>query len=152
MDAFLKNIFEYHAQLNRELIDYLKKHEGVITPEMHRLFCHMLNAHQLWNSRILNTPSFRVFQLHDPAKYGELDEANTALSLHILNTYPLLDTISYTDTEGKYFQNTIGEILFHIGNHHTHHRGQLMKMFRDKGLTPLIIDYIYTTRRAVNKT
>lgn len=147
MKDFFTEIFAYHSKLNRETIAYFQEHQQDISPEMHRLFCHMLNAHQLWNARILNTPAFGVFQLHDPEKYSEIEKHNTELSLNILQTYPLSDLISYRDTKGNEFENSIQEILFHIGNHHMHHRGQLMKLLRDAGLEPLIIDYIYVSRQ-----
>ncbi|THD67567.1 hypothetical protein E7Z59_07855 [Robertkochia marina] len=147
MNDFFKEIFAYHSKLNRETILYFQEHETAITPQMRRLFCHMLNAHQLWNARILNTPAFSVFQLHEPEKYPELERHNTELSLNILQTYPLSDLINYQDTQGNEFENSIKEILFHIGNHHMHHRGQLMTMLRDAGLEPLIIDYIYVSRK-----
>lgn len=150
MQHFFKQIFEYHSGLNNELIDYFEQHQEGVTPEMHYLFCHMLNAHQVWNSRILRTPSFGVFQRHEPGNYREINTGNTELSLNILHTYPLTDTISYTDTEGHPFVNTIGEVMFHIGNHHTHHRGQIMKLLREAGLDPLITDFIYTSRRPLS--
>lgn len=149
MDSFFRKIFDYHFKLNADLISLIHDREEVISPEIHRLFCHMLNAHQIWNARILKAPAYKVFQLHDPKDYSEIDRSNRELSLNILHTYKLTDSVQYNDTKGRAFENTIEEVLFHIGNHHTHHRAQIMKMLREKGLQPLITDYIYVTRKTL---
>jgi len=47
------------------------------------------------------------------------------------------DTLQYKNIEGKEFNNTIADIVMHVMNHSTFHRGQLISMFRDVGITKL---------------
>lgn len=44
------------------------------------------------------------------------------------------------------FTNTIGDILFHIVNHSTYHRGQIASDFRESDIEPLNTDYIMFKR------
>jgi uncharacterized damage-inducible protein DinB len=44
------------------------------------------------------------------------------------------------------FTNTIKDILFHIINHSTNHRGQIAVDFRNNGLEPLVLDYVFYKR------
>lgn len=42
-------------------------------------------------------------------------------------------TITYHSMDGTPFTNTVGEILMHVMNHGTYHRGQLITMLRAAG-------------------
>ena len=48
--------------------------------------------------------------------------------------------------KGNLFENKIDDILFHIINHSTYHRGQIMMLFRESGLEPIFSDYIFHKR------
>ena len=54
--------------------------------------------------------------------------------------------IDYENSEGRLFNNTVQDILFHIINHSTHHRGQISTDFRQNGLEPLQLDYVFYKR------
>jgi uncharacterized damage-inducible protein DinB len=54
--------------------------------------------------------------------------------------------ISYQNTKGEAYQNTIKDIMFHIINHSSYHRGQVMMLVRNAGLEPIPTDYILTKR------
>jgi uncharacterized damage-inducible protein DinB len=57
------------------------------------------------------------------------------------------NTIEYKNLEGKEFNNTIADIVMHVMNHSTFHRGQLISMFRDVGITEIApTDFIFFCR------
>jgi len=60
-----REIFEYHFELNNQIIELLKKEMNSLPERTFPLFCHILNAHQIWNARILNQKSFGVHQIHE---------------------------------------------------------------------------------------
>lgn len=125
----------------------MRAHLEQIPEEFPALFSHMLNAHQIWNSRILQTPSFGVHQNHLPQTWASIDEANFKNSLLILESRDLAETIAYTNSQGTGFVNSIQEILFHAANHHSHHRAQIMSGLRKAGFEPLATDYIFYKRK-----
>ena len=49
----------------------------------------------------------------------------------------LSTTISYTTMGGKPYSNTVEEIIYHVVNHGTFHRGQIVTMLRANGVTKL---------------
>ncbi len=54
----------------------------------------------------------------------------------------LNEPISYRDMAGNPHQSLPGEIVFHVVNHGTHHRGQVSGFLRALGYTPPPIDLI----------
>ena len=50
----------------------------------------------------------------------------------------------YRNTQGLEFQNNFGEVVEHLFNHQTHHRGQvstlLNQLGKDIGITDFIVD------------
>ncbi len=112
------------------------------------LFSHMLNAHHLWNARILGKkPDYDVWQLHDVQDWGDIHYENQRASFEITtNADDFEKRIDYENTKGRLFTNTLQDILFHIINHSTHHRGQIATDFRANGLEPIPLDYIFYKR------
>ena len=54
----------------------------------------------------------------------------------------------YTNLRGEPFDDTYEETLFHVVNHGTYHRGQLIMMLREAGVTSLPgTDLIHYLRR-----
>lgn len=143
---FFKDIFDYHHELNQQLADQFNLHLELIPEEPQKLFSHMLNAHQVWNSRILKQPSFQVWQFNSPANYKPIDGQNYADTLRILQEKDLSEALQYVDSRGNAYTNTAQQILFHVNNHFTYHRGQLASRFKALGLTPMISDYIFYRR------
>lgn len=75
-----------------------------------------------------------------------IDRINYEHSLLILGDSDLDKTIHYTNTREQVFNNSIRDILFHIINHSTYHRGQIATEFRQNGLDPLVTDFIVYKR------
>ena len=49
-----------------------------------------------------------------------------------------LQKIVYTNMKGDAYENTVEEILYHLVNHGTYHRGQIITLLRDSGITQLV--------------
>lgn len=113
-----------------------------------KLFSHILNAHHLWNCRIEGVPSkYGVWQIHDPAAWEELHEDNQRYTFTVLTqTDNFNRQIDYESVDGEPYTNTLQDILFHIINHATHHRGQIASELRREGIPPIELDYIFFKR------
>ena len=56
---------------------------------------------------------------------------------------PMLDHVfQYFSLKKESFKQPIFQMLLHVFNHGTYHRGQLSHFLRDQGLTPPSTDYI----------
>ncbi len=68
--------------------------------------------------------------------------------LHSMEQVPddLNKRVEYENSEGRTFANDVKDILFHVVNHSTHHRGQIMMDLRVSGIAPEPLDYIFYKR------
>jgi len=146
MKQFFKDIFEYHHHYNGKLIDQLLEYVELISERSMPLLSHMMNAHQIWNSRIAKTEPVEVNAVYSLEDCRRMDAANFAHTHRIISSSELDRRISYQNTKGGAFENSIQEILFHIANHHTHHRGQIISDLRQRGMVPIATDYILYKR------
>lgn len=147
MKAFFHQLFDYNFYCNKKFIETCAQLEH-IPEQSHRLFSHVLNAHHLWNARILGqAPALAVWDVHEVKAWGDLHYQNQRDSFEIItNADPLDRRITYESSEGRTYTNTLQDILFHVINHSTHHRAQIASDFRTNGLEPLALDYIFYKR------
>ncbi len=146
MKQFFKEIFEYHHHFNQKLLIEIEKHIEKLPERTFPLFCHVLNAHQVWNSRILNFTSFGVRDIHKIEDCAEIDRTNSSDTLKVIESEGFEKIIHYKTFRGQEFSNSVRDILFHSSNHSTHHRGQIVSDFRQAGIEPIVTDYIFYKR------
>ncbi len=147
MKQFFKDIFGYNHHFNQKLLDAFIDNQDKPSEKSLKLLHHILNAHQIWNNRIdPKQVTFGVWEIHNIQDSKNIDEANYEQTLHILDTFDLNETINYSNSKGQVFNNTVTEILFHVANHSTYHRGQIATEFKQNGLNPLVTDYIFYKR------
>ncbi|GAB2769896.1 DinB family protein [Salinimicrobium soli] len=146
MKDFFIDIFTYHHHFNQELLKIFQRNQDRLSTRTIPLFSHVLNAHQIWNSRILNTKTLQVQEVHSLDDCKLLDDENFELTLKILDEFDLMNRIQYRNSKGDKFENSVQEILFHIANHSTHHKGQLISDLRQQEIEPPVTDYIFYKR------
>jgi uncharacterized damage-inducible protein DinB len=147
MKVFFNELFDYNFYCNKKIIDNAMAIEKV--PEKSQeLFSHILNAHHIWNARILRRPSdFGIWDKHAIKDWADIHYENQRSSFDITtNADNFEKRIDYENTEGRLFTNTLQDILFHIINHSTNHRGQIATDFRNNNIEPIVLDYVYYKR------
>ncbi|TBW28371.1 DinB family protein [Gramella sp. KN1008] len=149
MKDHLKDLLEYSHYFNVELIK--KFNDGdlhlAIPENSLKVFSHILNAQHIWNSRLEERETeFDVWTVHSKDELMELENNNFEKSLSILERLELDKSIFYKNSKGEQFQNSVQQILFHIVNHSTYHRGQIAFEMRKSGLEPVASDYIIYKR------
>ena len=144
MKHFFKELFQYSTFFNRQLIDKMIQKQDQLSEKSLKVMSHMLNAHHVWNARIENKKSlFGIWQIHTIEELMEIELSNSEMSLAILEKYDLDEIIHYTNTTGIKFENSVRDILFHVINHTTYHRGQIATDFRQNNIEPILTEYIY---------
>ncbi|WP_025145559.1 DinB family protein [Pedobacter jeongneungensis] len=140
-----------------EIINYTELADGRIieifklaTVELsdaERLFSHVLNAQHIWAQRISGKkPLYGVWDIHSKENFERLSADNFKLIRETMNNNPLDKRIIYTNSRGDQYENRIDEILFHLFNHSTYHRGQVVTLLKKAGFTPPVTDYIMLKR------
>ncbi|WP_312824933.1 DinB family protein [Epilithonimonas sp.] len=141
------DLLEYNSHFNQLLIKIYLENKDSFNEKMTLLLNHILNAQQIWNSRIIIEESFGVWQINPDEKLSEINQSNFENSIKILNERNLDEIIAYRNSKGDDFQNSILEILFHFINHSTYHRGQIAMLMKQVGLEPINTDYIFYKRK-----
>ena len=144
MEGFLQQLFDYNFYCNKKMIQQCSGLDHV--PEnCIRLFTHILNAHHIWNHRILGeSAEFGVWDVHAIDSWEDIHYENQRTSFEIIsNTDNFEKRVEYVNSEGKGFTKDLKTILFHIVNHSTHHRGQIMMELRNTGIVPEPLDYVH---------
>lgn len=144
VQGFFQELFAYSHAQNAELIRVFSENENVLPHFSVRIFNHILNAHCIWNHRMLyRSHDLDVWQIHDTEALDTLNNENFKCSTAILESGDLDEMIDYINSKQVNYRRTVKDILFHIVNHSTYHRGQIAMDFRQHGLEPLVSDYIF---------
>lgn len=131
MKPFFKELFEYSHHYNQQLAELLTTHANKAPEKALQLFNHILDAHHIWNHRIEGKkPELGVWDINPMETLKEMDKTNFDHSLQILDRFDLNETIQYSTSKGIPFQSSVRDILFHVINHSTYHRGQIAMEFR----------------------
>lgn len=147
MKNFFKDLFEYNYNSNYKLIENFQNDSIRFSEKSHSLISHILNAQNIWNHRILEiSTEFKVWTLHPAKDLSIINSHNLEQSLDIIESISLEKVLEYKTTTGQLFSNKVSEILFHIINHSTYHRGQIISDMKISGIEPLNTDYIFYKR------
>ena len=112
-----------------------------------KFFSHIFNAHHVWNARIIGIKQeMGIWDSHPWEDLEALNANNYDQTLSIIENFDLERMIAYTNSHGVDLENKVKEILFHLVNHSTYHRGQLMAELRAAGLEAVSTDYIFYKR------
>lgn len=133
--------------MNKRLIELISKNLNQVSVKSIDLLNHILNAHQIWNARINKQASFEVWQTHNFSDLVEINESNFKNTLQIIDSRNLEELISYSNSKGEIFSNTIDDVLFHVINHSTYHRAQITTDLKISQLEPANTDYIFYCRK-----
>lgn len=147
MNFFFIDLFEYNRFCNQKYSEVLINYAGPRPAHTIQLFSHIVNAHQIWNSRINgNQPQAGVWEVHNLEEIKKNDEINFETSLMILRSLDLEKPVTYINSKGASYTNPVKEILFHVINHSTYHRGQLASVLKQNDIQPPVTDYIFYKR------
>lgn len=148
MEQVLRELLAYNDDANRRFIETIRQAK----PSSERvavIFSHILNAHTIWNTRIGGvSPEGGVWTVHPVDAWEERNRANFQRTREILDSDSLVRVVAYRDSRGNPYENQVGEILLHVFNHSTYHRGQLAILLGQESKTPPVTDFIVYLRDA----
>jgi uncharacterized damage-inducible protein DinB len=143
MKTFFLDLFNYNDHYNDKIITTLNENPANISDRCMKLLSHVLNVHRIWNYKIkAGEDLYERFEIHPIQECHDINKKNHEDSILILDTFDLDRPIQYALSTGQSFTNSIRDLLFHVINHSTYHRGQIATEFRQSGLEPLMTDYL----------
>lgn len=144
MKQFLTSFFTYNFQINQGLAARFKSYDFQLDSEICRLANHLLNAHQIWLDRINGSGSLKSPWEDFPIQtFSERNRKLYDLTLALLESQNLEETILFKTFAGVEIEKKALDILVHVVNHSTYHRGQIAMKMRSKGFEPVASDYIH---------
>ncbi|WP_338469593.1 DinB family protein [Niallia sp. XMNu-256] len=155
---------QYDQWANLKLLDHIEqlpedvfdKPMNSVFPTIAETFYHIFRGKRIWFKRslphLVMDESITDFHNIPHAKESFVKLHNILIEA-VHDHYENLDVIVYQSPKGNTFQNQFHEIIFHLANHGTYHRGNIAAMIRECGYKGTSTDYIQFLRdTAKNKT
>ena len=111
------------------------------------LLTHLLRAERVWHARIHEGPG-PIAQLWEPLPLADLPSLAEACALGWqtlladLSAEGLASIVAYHNSKGEQFEQRLGDVLDHVVNHGTYHRGQIVLLLRQAGFAAPVTDLI----------
>lgn len=159
--AYFRQFANYNAWANAKLYDAAaalpdeayRRDGGAFFGSVEGTLNHILVADRIWCWRLdgRGTPPDRLDRIlyHDLA---ELRAARDAEDRRIrdyidgLEDAAFLGSLTYSNMSGTSFSQPLNQVLAHVFNHQTHHRGQAHGLISRFGGTAPELDFIYYIR------
>jgi len=109
---------------------------------------HLLSADWIWLRRwkgtsptaMLNPADFSDFAALR-AKWAEVEKEQMAF-VEQLTDELLASRLAYTNTKGERSEYPLGQLMQHVVNHSSYHRGQITSFLRQLGAEPVATDFL----------
>lgn len=148
MIPHLRRLLRYDAWANRETLTSLRNASP--PAKSLRWMAHIVGAETLWMARLHGeTPSVAVWPELDLDECAERLTELSRLWPEYLDHHhdSLSEPVSYINSQGESWTNTVEEILTHVSIHSAYHRGQIASDVRAAGMVPAYTDYIHAVRQ-----
>jgi uncharacterized damage-inducible protein DinB len=142
-DFFLK-WYSYNAWANRRIINGLER-QSVSDEKILSIMGHLVSANFIWLNRIKDLPksNYELWGKYDVPVLKQMVEAADDQWMSFLREHEDFDRVlKYRNYVGDYFENNVQQIMIHLVNHGSYHRGQVAMLLRQKGFEPINTDYI----------
>lgn len=161
----IRSLFEYNRWANRRFFeviaalpdDQIMAHVESSFPSILYTFAHIVGAEWVWLRRWKGeNPS----TLPDWLVNASLEKLRTQLSeveserevfAGSLRDEDLQQVLDYRTLDGTAYRNRLEDLLVHVVNHSTYHRGQLTTMLRQLGVRPVATDFVLFKREAAGR-
>ena len=149
MQQHYKKLWAYDKWATETLLQALEQHTPA-NQNIYILLSHCLSASRIWLDRCKGLP-----HTEDRFKARTLAEIKTDLEnynhewvayIDSIPTDAFAATINYTTIAGQPFKNVLNDIITHVINHGTHHRGAVIALMKAEGYTLPLLDYIVFVR------
>ena len=150
MDALtqIRRLYEHAAWADVAIVCALRAAPDAGEPW--REYAHILGAESTWMARLTEQGSaIGIWPVLEPREVERLSvDVGRAVAIYVagLDAGDLERTVTYRNSTGAEFTNTIGDVLLHVALHGQYHRGKVNAMLRAGGAAPAPTDFISFVR------
>ncbi len=155
----------YNAWANKEVAEMLRGVADTIYfrenkssfPSISKTVLHIWDAENIWLNRMKGHPPGTLPSAYAKnSRYDSLDglvqsSSDLAMYFAMKDDSFLAGTYDYKNTKGEPFVDSYEETLYHIVNHSTYHRGQIIAMLREAGVTSVVSTDLIHYLREIKK-
>lgn len=152
----IKALYTYNRWANARILDAV----SILTPEHYTLdmrsshrsvrdtLVHIISAEWIWLMRLKGTSPKAMWS---PSEFSTLSILNARWSevrneqaefIASITEESLKTPITYVNTQGETFTYPLWQILQHVVNHSTYHRGQVTTLLRQLDSEPIATDFL----------
>ena len=151
---YIRREFSYNQWANQEVLHALGAAGGGDKRSL-QLMSHICAAEKLWLERLKQQPqTLPVWPEFDLDRCRQETTELTALwneHLELITAGDISQTISYKNSKGEPWSNSIVDVLTHVVMHSAYHRGQIASHMREAGQKPAYTDFIHGIRQGFVK-
>jgi uncharacterized damage-inducible protein DinB len=158
-------MFAYDRWANQRVIDSLRSAQTALERDpggaaaeapafvkARQVWAHVQWARRLWHSRLIGAPPPDTADRFPPWPLDRAASECLALdqawgdAIRGLDEPGLRRVVAYRTTEGHTAASTVADILAHVVNHSTYHRGQIARLVAECGGEVAVTDFIAFAR------
>ena len=155
MPAILLDLIAHMRWADARVADTLtgnaRQRELSQTADPVAVFAHVAAVEHLWYARIMaTTPECAVWPELTVTESRAIAERHADLFEKLVaggGDVGVERVVSYRNSAGRDFRNSVGDIVTHVTMHGCYHRGQIARLIRAAGGEPPYTDYIQFVRR-----
>jgi uncharacterized damage-inducible protein DinB len=142
--AQIGRLYEHLAWADAELARGITRSD--VPAEAVREYAHIAGAEETWLSRIerrdRTAPVWPEFGATEAITLAKRTAAGFRGLISALNDATLDAPLKYTNSAGKTFATSLGDILLHVAMHGQYHRGKVNLLLRQGRCEPVPVDFI----------
>lgn len=145
MNEYFERLFHFNNWANHTIAHCLVEN-NIDDPDCIKLLSHLLLAQSNWYKRIAgqqeDEPVWQILEL--PQLITGLESNGELWPKYVRDLSPgnFREWKNYNNLAGQPQENTVQDLLAHVVNHATYHRGQIARRIRELGFTPPTTDYV----------
>jgi uncharacterized damage-inducible protein DinB len=147
MKQLLQQYSSYNVWANKKILERLNQltaeevHKEIVSsfPSIYKTVLHMMNAEHIWFQRLKLAEHIESYMENYNGSFEELTAKFSHLNkqweewVKEANEANLTHTFAYQNNKKEQFKQPVYEMLLHLFNHQSYHRGQLVTMLRQLG-------------------
>lgn len=144
MKKYFLKLYQYNQWANKRVFDCLQK-QNVNDEKTLTIMSHVVSALFIWLSRIegKSPAAYPLWEKYSLVDLVKMNSEITGRWLKFVEDNDSFDRVLvYNNYVGDPYENNVEQIMIHLVNHSTYHRGQVAMMLRQNGLEPVNTDFI----------